>query len=101
MKTFWTGMMAAGLVLASLGMAQGDPPDVYRETINSVVWIVNYLPGRGVITGSGVLVDRERKLVVTCYHVADDEDTMDVYFAAYDGEGDVIYNNVSKYAALE
>ncbi|HJZ58940.1 MAG TPA: serine protease [Gemmataceae bacterium] len=69
-----------GLVSGSSRTLALDPPTVYRNTVGGVVWIENYLPGNRVTSGSGFLVDRSRRLVVTNYHVTDNEETVDVYF---------------------
>ena len=59
---------------------------VYEKAIRSVMWIVN--PGIG--EGSGVLIDKKFKLVVTNAHVADKQNTIDVYFPAPDEKGELI-----------
>jgi len=47
---------------------------IYNQAINSVVWI-----HAGEFTGSGVLIDRKRKLVVTNQHVTDTTEWVDVF----------------------
>ena len=41
---------------------------VYQQTLKSTAWVVAKVEG-GLSRGSGVLVDKERRLVVTNYHV--------------------------------
>ena len=49
--------------------------EIYNQAINSVVWI-----HAGEFTGSGVLIDRKRKLVVTNQHVIENTVWVDVFF---------------------
>ena len=48
---------------------------IYNQAINSVVWI-----HAGEFTGSGVLIDRRRKLIVTNQHVIENTVWVDVFF---------------------
>lgn len=66
-----------------------SPQDIYRKSIGGVVWIENHLE-KDSITGTGFLVDAKRKLVVTNYHLALDEETMDVFFPVRDKAGKLI-----------
>ena len=59
---------------------------VYTNAIRAVMWIVN----PGISEGSGVLIDKKFKLVVTNAHVADKQNTIDVYFPAPDEKGELI-----------
>jgi hypothetical protein len=65
--------------------ADDDGAKVYQEALKSVVWI--YSPrGKGkAATGTGSLVDRKLKLILTNYHVAGDGDTALVMFPEYKG----------------
>lgn len=57
--------------------------NIYQHTVRSTVWIMSVKDtgsGVRVSTGSGVLVDRERRLVVTCQHVVGDKTFVDVFF---------------------
>ena len=81
------------LLLGGVGSFAGGPAEVYDKTIRGVVWIVNFLPqGAGQIEASGFLflIDKPRRLVVTDYHVTVDEEEMNVYFPAREGDGDLI-----------
>ncbi|MDE0555983.1 MAG: serine protease [Candidatus Poribacteria bacterium] len=60
--------------------AQQNLPDlpaqeIYDQAIDSVVWI-----HAGEFTGSGVLIDRKRKLIVTNQHVIESTIWVDVFF---------------------
>ncbi len=59
---------------------------VYTNAIRAVMWIIN----PGISEGSGVLIDKKFKLVVTNAHVADKQNTIDVYFPAPDEKGELI-----------
>ena len=59
---------------------------VYTNAIRAVMWIVN--PGIG--EGSGVLIDKKFKLVVTNAHVTGKQNTIDVYFPAPDEKDELI-----------
>lgn len=59
---------------------------VYRQAVPSVVW-VHSTHGRGLATGSGSLIDRDRRLVLTNYHVVEDNPKAKVFFPAFrDGQ---------------
>jgi S1-C subfamily serine protease len=80
MKKSWC--IGAVLVLACVGVSMSafdDTIKLYKMIIHGVVYIVNY-EDDGVSSGSGFLIDGERKLVVTNYHVVDDESEVSVYF---------------------
>ncbi len=59
---------------------------VYRQAVPSVVW-VHSPRDRGLATGSGSLIDRGRRLVLTNYHVVEDNPRVKVFFPAFrDGQ---------------
>lgn len=79
-------------ILTTVGvlLALGSPPpprdalsgpEVYHQALQATVLIVT--PTRG--KGTGWLLDREKRLVVTNLHVVGDNDTVDVHFPAFDG----------------
>ncbi|HET6575489.1 MAG TPA: trypsin-like peptidase domain-containing protein [Fimbriiglobus sp.] len=55
---------------------------VYREAVPSVVW-VHSARDRGLATGSGSLIDRGRQLVLTNYHVVEDNPRVKVFFPQF------------------
>jgi S1-C subfamily serine protease len=84
-------LLMSGLLSALPTPARAEDPDViYARAIRGVVYIENTIPGQGVLSGSGFLVDRERKLIATAYHVTAGEEFMDVYFPARGGDGGLI-----------
>jgi HEAT repeat protein/S1-C subfamily serine protease len=46
-----------------------DTKDIYRRTLQSVVWIVVMTPNGFPVMGSGSLVDRPNRIVLTNFHV--------------------------------
>jgi S1-C subfamily serine protease len=57
--------------------------NVYRNTLRSTVWIHSDR-GRGVLaTGSGSLVDKGRRLILTNYHVVGDVKKVTVFFPEF------------------
>jgi hypothetical protein len=55
---------------------------IYRQAVPSVVW-VHSARDRGLATGSGSLIDRDRRLVLTNYHVVEDNPRAKVFFPAF------------------
>jgi S1-C subfamily serine protease len=76
------------LALALTGAARADE-EVYRRTLPATVMVLNKADD-GLATGSGVVVDRQRKLVVTNDHVVRGATELTVLFPTYDAEGDLI-----------
>lgn len=52
---------------------------VYKQTVPSVVWIHSQR-SKGLATGSGTLIDRDRRLVLTNYHVVEENPRATVFF---------------------
>jgi len=74
------------LALAAWRFMSSSGTNIYQETVRSTVWIMSVKDtgsGVRVSTGSGVLVDRERRLVVTCQHVVGDNSFVDVFFPEF------------------
>lgn len=79
-------LATAGLLLA-FGGAPVPPerstgPDVYRQTLRGTVLIV----AAGKSKGTAWLLDRERRLIVTNFHVVGDHDALDVIFPTFEGD---------------
>lgn len=66
--------------------AQAPPADVgeavYSRLVRSTVWIQSNR-GTSLATGSGALIDRRRRLVLTNYHVVGDGDRVTVVFPIF------------------
>ncbi len=67
-----------------------DAKQVYSQAVHGTVWIVNSLGWFSEVQGSGYLADKQRRLVVTNYHVTQGRWYMDVYFPVLNGEGELI-----------
>lgn len=87
--------LAASAGLAQEPKADADPPPmpttetgitVYRQVLKSTVWVHSDRGGGRTATGSGSLIDKGRRLVLTNYHVVGTLPTATVYFPAYDGK---------------
>ncbi len=69
------------LFLTSLPVfAQGEGAKVYKGAAPSTVWI-HSTRDKGLATGSGTLIDKERRLVLTNYHVVQENPNAKVFFA--------------------
>jgi hypothetical protein len=88
----------AAVILSGLApaAAQDKPPlppapqpvtdsgtSVYQKVLRSTVW-VHSDRGRGAATGSGSLIDKGRRLVLTNYHVVGDVKKATVYFPYFE-----------------
>ena len=72
------------LTLAAPAVAQDAGVRVYKKTVPSVVW-VHSQRDRALATGTGSLVDKERRLILTNYHVVEDVVAAKVFFPVTDG----------------
>ncbi|TWU51628.1 S1 family peptidase [Rubripirellula reticaptiva] len=72
------------LLIAALAItaatARGDA-DTYARVVQSTVWIVTSDANNETATGTGVLVDAEKRIVITNAHVVGDSRTAVVFFA--------------------
>ncbi len=84
-------LLAPLLLLGFALPAAADEPKaegakVYKKAVPSVVWI-HSKRANGLATGSGALIDKDRRLVLTNYHVVLDNPTAKVFFPQYrDGQ---------------
>lgn len=60
---------------------------VYERVLQSSVYIYN---GAEKTRGSGFVVDADRQLIVTNYHVVGEAKQVAIFFAAYDGDGELV-----------
>jgi HEAT repeat protein len=72
---------------------------IYERTLKSTVWILKIFLGRIVDCGSGALVDREEKLVITNYHVVGEENAATIFaiFFPYYQQGKTLVTSPSYY----
>jgi len=80
-----TQSMATVLLIAVAATAVSLPKplladsEVYRKTVQSTSWIIAKTKD-GISSGSGVLIDREQRLVITNFHVVGDAREATVFF---------------------
>lgn len=85
MRTLLLVATLAALATPTLAQESGGGK-VYKQAVPSVVW-VHSTRARGLATGSGSLIDRERRLVLTNYHVVEDTANATVFFPVFrDGQ---------------
>ncbi len=72
--------LLVALVGLAAGTARGDA-DTYARVVQSTAWIVTSDADNETATGTGVLVDAERRIVLTNAHVVGDSRTVVVFFA--------------------
>lgn len=90
-------LLAAALV-APAALPQPDKADpaatpppldagatVYQKVVRSTVWVHSDRGGGRLATGSGSLIDKSRRLVLTNYHVVGDVRAATVFFPAFTG----------------
>ena len=95
-------VIASILLILSLGLVWAQAPDspqitssevgnsVYRKVLASSTWIHSDRgPGR-LATGSGSLIDKGRRLVLTNYHVVGNTKHALVFFPIYDRNGKAV-----------
>ena len=96
MKLFRFVLPAAALLgLPALGLAprlaaeEVDGAALYQKCVKSAVFICTPLTG-GHAEGSGSLIDAEKRLVITNYHVVDEEKYIYVQFPIYNKDGSMM-----------
>src|SRR5262245_37950300 len=67
------------IALAAAPSTARANPDVYQKTLKSTCWIVRQ-EGDIIYMGSGVLVDRDKKLVISNQHVVSEDREVTVFF---------------------
>jgi S1-C subfamily serine protease len=77
--------IAAAVMLVQFAAADIAPEGgvkVYQSVLKSTVWIISDRP-EGTVTGSGSLIDRRRRLVLTNYHVVGETRRVRVMFPQF------------------
>lgn len=78
-------------MLFPIGSAQaGDPDEIFSNSLTGITYLANRMPDDSIVEGSGVLVDKDRRLVVTSAHVTLGETELTVHFPARDLKGNLI-----------
>jgi serine protease Do len=82
-KSFGRLMIALSTLLAGLAAAQSALADakIYEEAVQSTTWVLAK-SGSKTSSGTGVLIDAEKKLVVTNFHVVGEARKALVFFPA-------------------
>jgi len=81
MKSAGLRLVLVGAVWAAVSAPTGregplSGPEVYRRTLRGVAWVHSSDAGKG----TGWILDRSRRLLVTCAHVVGDNKTVNVVF---------------------
>jgi V8-like Glu-specific endopeptidase len=80
---------------AALARPKEDPPkvepadagvSVYQKVVHSTAWVHSDRGGGHYATGSGTLIDKGRRLVLTNYHVVGNIKNATVYFPVFEGK---------------
>jgi hypothetical protein len=88
-------LVACWLAPAGYAQPKADPPkveaadagaSVYQKVVRSTAWIHSDRGGGRHATGSGSLIDKGRRLVLTNYHVVGEVKHATVYFPVFDGK---------------
>ena len=78
--------------LASRAAAQEvDGEVLYKKVVKSYVFIVTPVKG-GYGMGSGSLIDADKRLVLTNFHVVDEENIVFVQFPTFMKDGEILYD---------
>jgi hypothetical protein len=78
--------------------AEEEAVELYKKCVKSTVFIVSPVKGGGMAMGSGSLIDKEKKYVLTNFHVVDEEDICFVQFPIYQKNGEILTDK-QKYLA--
>jgi hypothetical protein len=89
LRSIATAALAATALTFLIGSAQADDK-LYQQGVKSTVWIAARLEGNLIRIGSGALVDAEKKIVVTDYHLIMNNKGITVFFPKKDDEGKVV-----------
>jgi hypothetical protein len=88
-------LLLAGFAPAAFAQPPADPPkadptdagvSVYQKVVHSTAWVHSDRGGGRLATGSGSLIDKGRRLVLTNYHVVGDVKNATVFFPVFDGK---------------
>src|SRR5438552_1498384 len=83
-------MVLIGLCLAVLPALAVAEESVYKKGVKSTVWVVQPAGGTRFRMGSGSLIDAQKRLILTNYHVVTDQKDVVVFFPVFDTKGNPI-----------
>ncbi len=81
-----TTLLALVICLVAVPADAFANSQIYSKTLKSTAWIISKTD-KGTSSGSGVLIDRDRKLVMTNYHVVGDQREVTIFFAVMNDNG--------------
>jgi serine protease Do len=73
------GVALAAVCLLSTAAPAWADAKIYQDALNSTTWVLTKVQGK-TSSGTGVLVDAEKKLMVTNFHVVGDSRTAIIFF---------------------
>ena len=79
-------LVLATVLAFAVRVAKADP-FIYQHVLRSTAWVYNT---QEQVTGSGVLVDLDNRLVMTNHHVVGSATEVQMYFTAYDERGELV-----------
>src|SRR4051812_47379288 len=94
-RLLFAALTALWLAPVAAAQPKADPPkadpvdagaSVYQKVVRSTVWVHSDRGGGRQAQGSGSLVDKGRRLVLTNYHVVGDVKNATVFFPQYEGK---------------
>jgi S1-C subfamily serine protease len=84
LRPLLTGLVLAATAFPALAQPGRDnATDVYKQVIKSTVWVHSERGRRGLATGSGSLIDKSARLVLTNFHVVGDNRNVTVFFPSF------------------
>lgn len=86
---FCSILAAAAVISASTVSKTWADAKVYQDSLRSTTWVLTKVAGK-TSSGTGVLVDGERKLVVTNFHVVGEARTAIIFFPDFKNENAVV-----------
>ena len=96
---YWQVSVSIIVILLLVGIVQGvgygqlqnslSPKEIKDDSTHYVVWIVVETDS-GTSSGSGVLINKDARIVVTNEHIPKNEKEVLVFFAVRDSSGDII-----------
>ena len=89
-----TRLLAAVLGLIALAQTTLADEKIYNQTLRSTAWVLAKT-GDGTSSGTGVLVDADRKLLVTNFHVVGEARGTVIFFP--DTSGSQVINDRDHY----
>jgi serine protease Do len=84
------GILAAMVAIFTAGASQARADaKIYQESLRSTTWVLTKVAGK-TSSGTGVLVDAEKKLVITNFHVVGEARTAIIFFPDFKDEKPVV-----------